>query len=822
MTSYGIQDFQRITGARLEGSPWEGQLLYLLTDSRQPLYPAKSLFVALKGERHDGHRYLAEAYGAGVRCFLVSELPATLAPHACYLVVPDTLGALQQLASWHRHRFDLHVVGITGSNGKTIVKEWLWQLLNDDIALVRNPASYNSQVGVPLSLWQIQAKHKLGIFEAGLSKPGEIQRLAPLIDCHTGIFTNLGEAHAANFESAQQKLVEKLQLFVGARTVIYGVDDALVHQTMLGFSGKQLLTWSLKGAPATLSLQHAVATAQGNFVELQVLYQGQPYTAALPFGDDASIANAMTCWLTLIHLGYDPAEAGRRLHQLVPVAMRLERKAGIQNTVIINDTYNADLNSLEVALHFLEQQSHLPKKTLIISDLLQSDLEAEALYRRVAGLLENRPVDRIIGIGQAVEALAHLLPAGIEQHWYPDTSALLKDWSNLQFANESILIKGARIFELERVANLLTSQAHQTVLEVNLSAVAHNLRTYASLLKPGVKMLSMVKAAGYGSGTYEVARTLEFHRVDYLGVAYADEGVELRKHGIKTPILVLNPEEVAFPSILQYQLEPQLYSIAVLKQFLQWLKPGDRFPVHLELDTGMHRLGFQTTEMEALGHLLEGNDQIVVKSIMSHLSASESSEHDAFTHEQARRFMEGYDYLCSKLGYRPWRHLLNSAGIERFPEYQWEMVRLGIGLYGIESSPLLERQLQAVCALKARVSQVLEIAPGETVGYGRRAKDDHSRRIATLSIGYADGLWRRAGGRHQVMIRGELAPLLGVTCMDMCMADVSHLPQVQAGDVVQVFGAQWPIQHLADALETIPYEILTGISSRVKRVYFQE
>ena len=826
---YTIRQIATITGGQLL-APREGEdpVEHLLLDSRQVIFPETSLFIALKGRRHDGHDYLQELQQVGVRNFIISQAPREPNPEANFVLVPDTQEAFHRLATFHRRQFNLPVIAITGSNGKTIVKEWLFQLLQEDYHIVRSPKSFNSQTGVPLSVLQINPEHTLGIFEAGISKMGEMERLEPILHPNIGIFTNIGPAHSEGFPDLETKLREKLQLFANADTVIYCADNPLIAAEMQSLGRPRYFTWSAAGHPADLQIT-AVHT-EGH----QTRIEAGPQHIAIPFTDAASVENAIHCWALMCLLGCDHDAIARRMSRLEPVAMRLELKEGINGCILINDSYNSDLASLNIALDFLQQQSKAPRRTLILSDILQSGQSPRQLYGAVARLLLEKRINRLIGIGRAVTTLENMLPDDFDARFYDSTPAFLEDFHRLVFRDETILLKGARRFEFERIANRLAIKFHKTNLEVNLGAMLHNLRIYQGHLRPGTKLMVMVKAEAYGSGSAEVAKLLEFQHVDYLGVAYADEGVELRKAGIQLPIMVMNPEEATFEALLRYRLEPEIYSLNMLQNFLSFFPdlptaaeatvPPPRISIHLKFETGMHRLGFEAADLPGVIELLATRKPYVtVKSVFSHLAGSESPAHDDYTKAQVERFIRISDQLSQGLGYRPMRHILNSGAIIRFPEYQMEMVRLGIGLYGIDSTGLVQHRLQTVNTLKATISQIKTLEPGDTVGYGRRGLASRPSRIATVSLGYADGLLRRAGnGRFSLLIRGKRAPIFGTICMDMTMVDVTDIPEAREGDTVVIFGKDLPVQELAACLDTMPYEIFTGISDRVKRIYIQE
>lgn len=847
----------------LQKSAPDAPVEHLLIDSRQVSDPAASLFFALVGKRNDGHNHLPELYRAGVRHFVVSQRVALKnLPEANILLVENTLDALQNLAAFHRTSFGKNdskletrnskplVIGITGSNGKTIVKEWLAQLLSADFALIRSPKSYNSQVGVPLSVWQMQPQHTLAIFEAGISQPGEMVRLARIIRPDIGIFTNIGPAHREGFESKAAKIAEKMRLFNEARTLIFCADHEPIRlaaddwQRSIG-SERRVFSWSKEGRPADLQIVEIQPLDSGGarlecrlseqFPIFNFQFQTPNFQVEIPFSDPASIENACHCLATVLCL----ADARRlavspsrpltlspshllAFSHLEPVAMRLELKAAINRCTLINDAYNNDLTSLRLAMNFAAAQGRGKRLTLVLSDILQSGQLPTVLYEKVAAAMLERGFGRLIGIGTEIPVLREHLPPGFRCDFYPTTDEFLQKIQSQDFADELILLKGARPFAFERVARRLEQKAHKTVLEVNLSALIHNLNVYARLLRPGVKMLAMVKASGYGSGAAEVAKLLEYHKVDYLGVAYADEGIELRQAGVSLPILVLNPEPTSFDAMLRYRLEPEIYAPDLLAELAQFAGREREIAIHLKLDTGMHRLGFEPQHLPALLETLLEHPNLRVKSVFSHLAASDSPVHDDFTQHQAAQFSAMFEPIRAALGYAPLRHIVNTGGIARFPQFHFDMVRLGIGLYGIDSSGLQD-QLRVVNTLKATISQIKEIPPGDTVGYNRTAYIERPTRTATISIGYADGLLRLAGnGRYSVLIHGQLAPTVGRVCMDMTMVDVTHIPPARAGDEVIVFGESLPVQKLAESLQTIAYEVFTNISERVKRVYFQE
>ncbi len=812
-----------VQGRILGKAPVGSVVEHLITDSRHIAFAPTSLFFALPGPRRQGHDFIADAYRQGIRYFVVSQAPDLNAfPDACFIEVPDTLAALQKLAAWHRRQFRLPVVGITGSNGKTIVKEWLFQLLHPGRRIVRSPRSFNSQVGAPLSVWQLHPEHDLALFEAGISRCGEMARLAPVIQCTLGVFTALGDAHSEGFASLDEKLQEKLALFHEAELIFYGADDKRVDEAVRAL-GKPVFRWG-KDSHVELQLLRSDPSPDRRSTDLTAEFRGRTLHFRIPFSDQASIHNAMLCCCVMLHFGIPDAVIRERMAGLEAVEMRLEMREGIHDCTIINDSYNSDLNALAIALDVMARQAAGRRRTLILSDILESARDTQTLYAAVADLICEKGVQRVFAVGEHIRRLAGKLPPDIETAFFADAADFLRQVDADAFHREIILVKGARRFGFERIADRLARKVHQTALEINLSALAHNLRQFQQLLAPGVRTMAMVKAAAYGSGSVETAKLLELQQVDYLAVAYADEGVELRRSGIRLPILVLNPEEAVFDMLIRYRLEPELYSLRILRGFARFCA-GMEGPVqvHLKIESGMNRLGFVEDDLrEAIG-VLSAHPQLRVASVFSHLAASEDPAQDAFTHLQAARFESAFQLFSGGLGYRPLRHLLNSGGIARFPQYQMEMVRLGIGLYGLEAPAQAGLRLQPVLSLRAAVSQIKTLAAGDTVGYGRKGAGAPGMRIATISIGYADGLLRAAGnGRYSVLIRNKLAPLAGNVCMDMCMADVTHIPEAAEGDPVVIFGPGLPVQKLAFALGTIPYEVLTGISPRVKRVYVQE
>jgi alanine racemase len=828
-----FSDLPALTGGTLLPTPPDAsRVQHLLLDSRRVGQPAGSLFFAIRGAQHNGHRYLPDLYQRGVRLFVVdrvAEIPGgkSAFPEAGFLLVEDSLAALQMLAARHRGQFDIPVFGITGSNGKTIVKEWLAQLLSSDELICKSPRSYNSQIGVPLSVWELNATHTLGIFEAGISERGEMAKLARIIQPTLGIFTNLGTAHDAGFSSAQEKVHEKMRLFESVDTLFYCRDHEIIHaaaQEVL--SPARTFTWSrhhLQDANVTVTVMQA--SAERTVVRVSLARPLlQEYTFTLPFADEPSVENALHGLSVLLWYAVPTAEIQHRLDRLVPVAMRLEMKQALNDCYVLDDTYNNDLAGLTLALDALARQPRRGQRTLILSDVLESGLPAEELYTRIAAQLPAHGVGRIIGIGPAISAHQNLFDA-FQRVFFTTTEDFLETFQPEQFRHETILVKGARRFEFERIVAAFQQKIHGTVLEVNLDALVHNLNYYRARLAPGTRLMVMVKAFAYGSGSYEVANLLQFHRADYLAVAYADEGVELRQHGISLPIMVMNPSPDSFQKLRQYHLEPEIYSFERLHDYLRAAQDQPLPAIHLKLDTGMHRLGFAEEDLDELCELLQKNaPQLRVASLLTHLAGADEEQHNEFSRQQLATFQRMTPRLEATLGYSTLKHALNSAGIVRFPEAHMDMVRLGIGLYGVEATGQDSAALRPVSTLRTTISQIKKLPPGQTVGYGRRGvAATFERRIATLAIGYADGYDRRFGnGVGEVVIRGQQAPLVGSVCMDMCMVDVTHIPDARAGDSAIIFGEEMPLTELSKRIGTIPYELLTNVSERVKRVFIAE
>ena len=788
-------------------------------DSRSVSRPESTLFFALQGANHDGHDYVGQLYEKGVRSFVVSERRPEFTPleDACFLEVNDTLEALQHLAQYHREHVQAEVVGITGSNGKTVVKEWLYQLLADEESVYRSPRSYNSQVGVPLSLLGIGKNIQTAIIEAGISKPGEMVRLERMIRPEIGIFTHLGDAHGENFESLQQKLEEKSVLFRDCKCVVGRQGEAMRYIASAIGQDAVLLVW---GEEEELPVKVRVKSVGLEGREVNVRYGQQEFDVKIPFADEASFENSMNALCVLLYKNIDPAVIAERIRGLQPVAMRMEIKEGINHCVLINDYYNSDAASFQLALNTLAMQDAGREKVVILSDFVDTGTEERALYREVAALLRKANVTTLIGVGEQISSCKayFLLP---RCRFYKDTDSFLKQESREQFRNQVILIKGARKFRFEYIAGFLQKQSHSTVLEVDLDAMVHNLNYFRSLTPPETMIAGMVKAFSYGSGAGEVASLLQYQGVNYLMVAFADEGVELRAAGISIPIGVMNPEPEAFDNMIEFNLEPEIYSLELLEAFDQVLERHgiERYPVHLKLNTGMNRSGLNPEEIPALLDFFRVRRNVVIRSMFSHLAGSDEAVHDDYTRQQIDSFIRMTGEVQSRFDYKIIRHILNSAGIERFSEYSFDMVRLGIGLHGISA---VGAPLQPVSSFKTYIVAIRRVKGDETVGYGRKGVLQRDSRIAVIPVGYADGLNRHLSrGVGEMLVRGKRVPVVGNICMDACMLDVTDT-DARVGDEVEIFGKHIPVTEVAEKLNTIPYEVLTSVSHRVKRIYFKE
>jgi len=807
----------------------------LCIDSRKIAHPEAALFVSISTRHRNGHAYIGNAYEKGVRNFIVTEdIDISKYPGANFIKVKDSVTALQQIAIANRKQYDIPCIGITGSNGKTIVKEWLYQLLAEDYNTLRSPKSYNSQIGVPLSVWMLGKEHELAIFEAGISQPGEMEKLERIIHPTIGIFTNIGEAHSEGFLNNRQKIKEKLLLFRFAKQLVFCKDHQELNQSIVEYLHQvkseheedniRPFRWSYKN-DAELYISSVVKNE--NSTTITAVHNDSEQAITIPFTDPASIENAIHCWCVLLLMNIPAEKIAERMLKLTPVSMRLELKHGINDCTFINDSYNSDLTSLLIALEYLEQQKQHQHHTVILSDMQQIARPDGELYEEVADILGTKHVHRFIGIGPALyKNKAHFRKyKKMRSIFFKSTDDFLKNFHLITFNNEAILLKGARVFKFERISTLLEQKLHQTVMSINLSSLTHNLNVFRKRLKPGVKTMAMVKAFSYGSGSYEIAHRLQYAGVDYLAVAYTDEGIALRKGGITMPIMVMSPDTQTFDRMIAWKLEPEIFNLRSLQAFMQIAKTLqiEQYPVHIKLDTGMHRLGFSHDEVSELVRLLKDNNLLKVVSIFSHLAASEDPGEDDFTRKQAVDFDKMCTEIMAVLDHKPIRHICNSAAIARHPELHYDMVRLGLGLYGIDGSGSLQKELRQMGTLKTTIAQIKTVPAGEGVGYGHTDAADWERRIATISIGYADGYPRAmSNGESYVLIHGKKAKIVGRICMDMCMVDITSMPEVNEGDEVIVFGEGLSVNQLAKWAGTITYELMTGISQRVKRVYENE
>lgn len=822
MFSFG--ELAAITGGKIIQYVAEKPIRNILLDSRKSLLAPDSLFVAMQGHHHNSHQFLPMVYEKGIRQFVVEQGDMATYQHlqdANILKVANSIDALQQLTAHHRCQYHLPLIAITGSNGKTIVKEWLSQLLSTQYVVAKSPKSYNSQIGVPLSVWLLNVTHQYGVFEAGISRSGEMAQLERVLQPTIGIFTNIGSAHDAGFATRQQKTQEKALLFKNCKKIYYCLDHQPIHQvlTTLYHNKLQLVTWSLLDGAADYKFQKRLSTTEKQ-TELVVTTQQHKYAFILPFQDHVSIENVIHCIVLMLHEGCSTAMMQTALTKLRAIPMRMTLKQGVNNCQIIDDTYNNDFVGLQAALDFMAQHKQAARRTVILSDLLQTGITAENLYCQIAQLLKDKQVDRIIGIGSELTAHAAVFTA-LDAHFYSHVDTLLTEDIQHKFSNELILVKGARRFGLESVVERLQQKNHSTVLEVDLDAITHNLNFFRSRLASGTRVMAVVKALAYGSSSFEIAHLLQYHRVDYLAVACTDEGVLLRKHGITLPIMVMNPTPGSFDTLLAYGLEPEVYSLKLLHTLRDFVASRNQhINIHLKLETGLHRLGLEEQELNALVQILSTTPVLHTVGIMSHLAAAADPQHDAYTKHQFARFTKMAAYIEKKLGIYVIKHLLNSSGMLRFPSCQLDMVRLGIGLYGVGLGAEIQQYLEVASTLKTVISQIKMVPQGATIGYGRRGVAKKNMQLATLAIGYADGLRRALGnGRGRVWIKGYCVPIVGDVCMDVTMVDVTDVPAAE-GDEVIIFGKELPIDKVAAAMGTIPYEVLTNVSERVKRIYY--
>lgn len=820
---YTVENLAAILHGPFKG---DGALTFssVFTDSRQPPSNKDSIFFAINGNTNNGSDYIKSLYDTGFRLF-VTSVPFAIEdfPGAAFIYYKDVLQALQRFAAHHRAHSKIPVVAIAGSNGKTVVKEWLYQLLTPDYNVVKSPGSFNSRLGVPLSLLLIDNSYNFALIEAGVSKTGEMQLLESIIKPEIGVFTHLGDAHNEGFVSKKQKLKEKLSLFVGAKLLVFCSDIEGIKEEVGALRQANLelqaFSWSFNDTDADV-LVNAVKK-ENNFTKISATTQGKVYTFYIPFSDEASIHNALSCFSVIVALGLVSKMNLQRFEQLRGLSMRLEYKEGINNCAVINDTYSNDLDSLRIAINFLNKQRLQHSNTVIISDFFQTGIDNRELYIKVAKLLESGNIKRLIGVGTAICENKNAFTAIPDTQFFDTTEELILSLPSMQFSEEAILVKGSRAFGLERVSAMLEKHFHTTRLEISLGAIEHNLTIFRNIIPPGTAVMAMVKAFAYGSGSFEVAKMLEFHKADYLAVAYPDEGEQLRKAGIKLPIMVMNPDAESVERLLEYKLEPEVYSIEQLNKLLFLLK-GRPIKIHIEIDTGMHRLGVEQKDKDMLLAMLSQAQNITVASVFSHLAASDDLSLDHFTKRQIDSFDKFSAEITKHFDYKISRHILNSAGILRFPKAAFDMVRLGIGLYGIDPVKADGNKLENVFSLKTTISQLRKVASGESVGYSGMGVANHDRTIAVVALGYADGYARQLGnGNGKMLVNGKLVPVVGNICMDMCMLDVTDV-DCSEGDNVVVFGSNPSVYDVAKWQNTIPYEVLTSISQRVKRVYVSQ
>lgn len=814
-------DLASVTGGKLYGSQ-ELPVNEVFTDSRQVTYSEGLAFFAIRGKNHDGHQFIINLYEKGIRVFVVERLIPEIKEYsdAAFILTGNSITALQKLGAFVRQGFKAPVIAVTGSAGKTIVKEWLADVLGISRPVIRSPKSYNSQIGVPLSVLKLDDKYSMAVFEAGISMPGEMDKLQKIIDPDIGVFTNIGEAHSENFPDNRTKASEKLKLFRNARSIVYCKDDILIDNLISNdpvLGSKDLFGWSAEKKDARIHVTKNVE--KGNGTSLSLVFKNETHQFMIPFSDRASVENAVTVAAACLATGTRPEDIRRGLEKLVSVAMRMEMKNGINNCRLIEDYYNSDPGSLHMAVEFLK--SHKGRKaSLILSDFVQSGRDESELYGEVADLVKKAGIHRFTGIGKALAGNRELFDSSCR--FFETTDEFINNFSQGDFRNEMILLKGARIYEFERIAHLLEEQIHQTVLEVNLDAIAHNLNEFRRFIKPETRIMAMVKAFAYGNGPSEIAAMLEYQRASYLAVAYADEGVELRTAGVSLPIMVVNPDPAALDLMIRHSLEPEIFSFESFDRFVSVASRHGliNYPVHIKIDSGMHRLGFMPEDIPQLCEKIRSTEIVKIISVFSHLAASEDPRLDDFTHKQAKIFADASQKINEATGYPFLRHLLNSAGIVRFPQYQFEMVRPGIGMYGSGYREGLS--LRTTGCFRTHVSQVKKISAGEAVGYGCAYIAASDMMIAIVPVGYADGFRRKLGNsRGSLYIKGSRFPVIGNVSMDSCMIDVTGA-SVEAGDEAEIFGENITIDELAGLCETIPYEILTSIPRRVKRVFVRE
>jgi len=814
--NYTVQHIAEITNAQVIG---DGNLVIrnIAYDSRIIYSTKNTAFIAINTHKNSGEKFIESAIDRGINV-IISEHHYPDFENITWIIVENSVEFLQKLAKYHFENSHLQSIGITGSNGKTILKEWLYQCLWNEFPTVKSPKSFNSQIGLPLSLLQINSTHKLGIFEVGISKPDEMEKLENIFHPQIGLLTHIGTAHAANFSSEEELIDEKIRLFKDSEVIIYNGDNSSVDQKIKkSYSGRKLISYGIK-KENNVFIKSNISRDENIIVE----YFGEEISFPAHQRDEATLTNAMALITVLKELNIENKKIVEKINLLKAVEMRLESIEGVKGNIIINDSFNLDLDSLKTALQFLKEYNK-SKKSLVLTDIVGVNVNSQELYEEVSELVNEQHFDSVFLIGDEISKFSELFKA--KTYTFIDTKELIESKHLTEIENQIVLLKGARKFEIEKLKDILELRKHDTVLEVNLNAILHNINYHKSLLKPGTKMMAMVKANAYGLGSFEVSEFLQHHHIDYLGVAYADEGVELRKKGITTPIIVMNPEQHSYQTIIEYDLEPEIYSFRVLELFYEAVQKSGydkKYPIHIKLETGMHRLGFKDFELDQLSETLSEKN-LKVQSMFSHLSSSDMPEERAFTLKQFEVFEKNSSYLIEKLGYTPIRHILNSSGITSYSEHQYDMVRIGIGMLGESSDHEIQKQLQSVVSFKTVISQISMVEGGESVGYSRRYKADHLTRIATVPVGYADGIPRLIGNQvGSLGVNKTLAPIVGNICMDMMMINVDNIPNVKEGDTVTVFNAKPSLKEFAGYCKTITYEVLTSISPRVKRIYIKD
>jgi len=814
--NYTVQQIAEITNSQIIGD--ENLIVKTIAFDSRIIYSTKNAaFIAINTQKNSGEKFIEAAIDRGIT-IIISEHQFPQFENVTWIIVDNSVDFLQKLAKYHFENSNLQSIGITGSNGKTILKEWLYQCLWNEFPTVKSPKSFNSQIGLPLSLLQINESHKLGIFEVGISKPNEMQKLENIFHPQIGLLTHIGTAHAANFESEEELIDEKIKLFKDSETIIYNGDNDLVDKKIKElYSSKKLISYGFKDHNKVF-IKNNISKDENIVVE----YFGEEISFPANQRDEATLTNALALITVLKELGIENQKIVEKINALKAVEMRLEAIEGIKNNIVINDSFNLDLDSLKTALQFLNEYNKA-KKSLVLTDIVGVNSNSQELYEEVSELVNEQKFDSVFLIGDEISKFSDLFKS--KTSTFINTQELIDSKHLTELENQIVLLKGARKFEIEKLKDLLELKKHDTVLEVNLNAILHNINYHKSLLKPETKMMAMVKANSYGLGSYEISEFLQHHHIDYLGVAYADEGVELRKKGITTPIVVMNPEQHSYDAIIEYNLEPEIYSFRVLDLFYEAVQKSGydkKFPIHIKLETGMHRLGFKDFELDQLSETLNERN-LKVQSIFSHLSSSDVPEEKEFTLKQLEVFEKNSSYFIEKLGYSPLRHILNSSGITSYTNHQYNMVRIGIGMLGESPNSEIQKQLQSVVSFKTVISQISLVENGESVGYSRRYKTDHLTKIATIPVGYADGIPRLIGNQiGKVGINKTLAPIVGSICMDMMMLNVDNIPNVKEGDTVTVFNAKPSLKEFAAYCKTITYEVLTSISPRVKRIYIKD